>query len=96
MKFKTIITIIFTIFFSIGVALASDEHEARGKVNSIDRASKTINISHEAIKSMGMSAMTMDFVVADPAMLSDVKPGQTINFVITTDKRGRFVIVDLY
>ena len=80
---------------SIGVALAGSEHNAKGTVNSVDRASKTINISHDPIKTMGMSGMTMDFRVADPAMLDDVKAGQKINFIVTTDRRGRFVIVDL-
>lgn len=96
MKIKTIITILLSVFLTIGVAMAADEHEAKGKVNSVDRSSKTINISHDPIKTMGMAAMTMDFRVADPAMLGDVKPGQKINFVVTTDRRGRFVIVDLF
>lgn len=96
MKIKTIITILLSVFLTLGVAMASDEHEATGVVNSVDQSAKTINISHDPIKSMGMSAMTMDFRVADPAMLNDVKPGKKINFVVTTDRRGRFVIVDLF
>ena len=100
MKFKKIavLLVLFCLSFVsiVGTAVAgSGEHDATGKVNSVDKSSKTINISHEAIQSMGMSAMTMDFRVADPAMLDDVKAGQKINFVITTDRRGRFVIVDL-
>lgn len=91
---------IISVFLLIGFlsflsnVMAADEHEASGKVNSVNTDAKTVNISHGPIKSMGMSAMTMDFVVADPAMLNDIKPGQDIKFVITTDRRGRFVIVD--
>lgn len=76
-------------------AFAADEHEASGTVNSVDKERKTLNITHGPIKSMGMSGMTMDFNVADPAMLNEVKPGQKIEFVLTADKKGRFVIVDL-
>jgi Cu/Ag efflux protein CusF len=76
-------------------AFAADEHEATGTVNSIDKERKTLNITHGPIKTMGMAGMTMDFAVSDPAMLNEVKPGQKIEFVLTTDKKGRFVIVDL-
>lgn len=87
---------VFAIFLGVfGSAWASEEHEASGTVNSVDKSSRTINISHGPIKTMGMSAMTMDFLVEDPAMLNEVKPGQKIHFVVTTDRKGRFVIVDL-
>lgn len=95
MSFKKLAILMFAFFLSIGVAIASSEHDAEGTVNSVDKTSKTINITHSPIKSMGMAGMTMDFRVADPAMLDDVSPGQKIHFVVTTDKRGRFVIVDL-
>lgn len=95
MKFKKVAMLFLMFCFSIGSAFADSEHNATGTINSIDMGSKTINISHDPIKTMGMSGMTMDFRVADPAMLEDVKAGQKIKFVITTDRRGRFVIVDL-
>lgn len=95
MNLKAVLGVFLAMCVSFTAVSAAEEHDAKGKVNSVDRASKTINISHSAIKSMGMSAMTMDFRVADPAMLDDVKPGQSINFVVTTDRRGRFVVIDL-
>lgn len=86
----------FAILLGIfGSAWAAEEHEASGTVNSVDKSARTINISHGPIKTMGMAGMTMDFVVEDPSMLADVKPGQKINFVVTTDRKGRFVIVDM-
>ena len=92
---KFLLCLILTMFVSFTAVSAAEEHNAKGKINSIDRSAKTLNISHEAIKSMGMSAMTMDFRVVDPAMLDEVKAGQTIDFVVTTDRRGRFVVLDL-
>lgn len=94
-KMKVFISLILAIFVSFAAVAAAEEHNAKGKINSIDRSAKTLNISHDAIKSMGMSAMTMDFRVIDPAMLDEVKAGQTIDFVVTTDRRGRFVVLDL-
>jgi len=88
--------ITFLLLFGLaGFVMAGAEHDAVGTVNSVDKSSKTINITHSPIKTMGMAGMTMDFRVADPAMLDDVKKGQKINFIVVTDKRGRFVIVDL-
>jgi len=94
MKKITSILAVLLFLFTISV-WAGGEHDANGTVNSVDKSGKTINISHNPIATMGMSAMTMDFRVADPAMLDDVKPGQKIEFVVTTDKKGRFVIVDM-
>jgi len=95
MKFKKIAILLIMFCLSVGTTFAGSEHQATGTINSVDKSSKTINISHGPIKSMGMSAMTMDFRVADPAMLDDVDAGQKISFIVTTDRRGRFVIVDL-
>lgn len=95
MNLKSAAAIFILLMAFVGSVFASGEHEASGTVNSVDKASKTINISHGPIKSMGMGAMTMDFRVADPYMLNEVKPGQKINFVVTTDSKGRFVILDL-
>ena len=92
---KFFLGLILTMFVSFTAVSAAEEHDAKGVINSIDRSAKTLNISHDAIKSMGMSAMTMDFRVIDPAMLDEVRAGQTINFVVTTDRRGRFVVLDL-
>ena len=95
MKIKLLAGVCFLLLSFASSVFAADEHEASGKVNSIDKSSRTLNISHGPIKSMGMGAMTMDFKVADPSMLKEVKPGQKIDFVVTTDRKGRFVILDM-
>lgn len=95
MKIKLLAGVFALLLAFSSSVFASDEHEANGTVNSVDKSSRTLNISHGPIKTMGMGAMTMDFKVADPSMLSEVKPGQKINFVVTTDRKGRFVILDM-
>lgn len=95
MRFKNIAMLFLMVCLSIGAALAGSEHDATGTINSVDKVSKTLNISHDPIKTMGMMGMTMDFRVADPAMLDNVKPGQKIKFVITADRHGRFVVVGI-
>jgi len=69
--------------------------EAYGEVKRVDTHKRTLTISHGPISALNMSAMTMDFYVADPAMLSEVQPGDKVRFEVETDRRGRYVIVDL-
>ncbi len=95
MKVRFLLSILAVFFCSTVVSWAGSEHEAKGIVDSISQSERKISISHQAIKALGMGAMTMTFFVADPAMLSEVKAGQAIEFVVTKDRRGRFVIVDL-
>lgn len=66
-----------------------------GTVNSIDRSSKTINISHEAIESLGMPPMTMNFDVADPKLLDDIEPGMKVTFRLEKTSSGGFLIDDI-
>ncbi|MDH5228779.1 MAG: copper-binding protein [Gammaproteobacteria bacterium] len=95
MRIKMFLSVLTLCFSMVSSVFAGDEHEVSGTVNSVDKSARTINISHGPIKTMGMSAMTMNFAVADPAMLDEIKAGQKIDFVLTTDRKGRFVIVDL-
>jgi len=76
-----------------GIVFAAGEHSTSGTVNAVKDGK--LNISHGPIKSMNMDGMTMDFAVADPAMLEDVKPGSKIDFTLTTNAKGGFVITDL-
>lgn len=78
-----------------GSAWAAGEHAVSGTVNKVDDSAGKLNISHGPIKTMGMEGMTMDFLVEDPAMLEDVKKGSTVDFTITQNSKGMFVITDI-
>mgnify|MGYP000647491914 CR=1 FL=1 len=95
MNVRFLLMILVVFFCSTVVSWAGGEHEAQGVVDSINQSERKISISHQAIETLGMGAMTMTFLVADPAMLSEVKVGQAIEFVVMKDRRGRFVVVDL-
>lgn len=83
----------FFAFFSSSVLAGGDS--AKGVVNEIKSDERKLNISHGPIPSMGMGAMTMDFMVMDPAMLEDVKKGHEVMFVLEKDKSGNFVIMEI-
>lgn len=51
-----------------------------GQVTKIDPAQNKVTLKHGPIKNLDMDAMTMVFVVADPAMLKTVKVGDKVRF----------------
>ncbi len=54
--------------------------EAVGVVDEVNAAKGTVTISHEPIKSLGWSAMTMEFVVKDKKILAKLSKGKKIHF----------------
>ena len=95
---KKVVVFISAIVFSSIVfsttAWAAGEFSAQGTVNAVKSADGKLNISHGDVKGL-MGAMTMDFKVADPAMLDDVEAGSNINFTLEEDKKGNLTITDL-
>ncbi len=55
-------------------------HQGTGKVVSVDRAKLRIKLAHEPIKSLGWSAMLMDFSVAKASLLDGLKEGDAVQF----------------
>ncbi len=55
-------------------------HQGTGKVMSVDRAKLRIKLSHEPIKSLGWSAMLMDFNVTKATLLDGLKEGDAVQF----------------
>lgn len=90
---KKVVVFISAIVFSTSV-WAAGEFSAQGTVNAVKSADGKLNISHGDVKGL-MGAMTMDFKVADPAMLDDVEAGSNINFTLEEDKKGNLTITDL-
>jgi Cu/Ag efflux protein CusF len=56
----------------------AQQHAIHGVVQSLDPASRTATIKHDAIKGF-MGAMTMEYPVKDPADLAKLRVGETIN-----------------
>lgn len=66
--------------------------QGSGMVNSADPAGHKINLSHNAIPSIGWPAMTMDFAVAPSVDLGTIKPGAHVNFTMQQGSGGMYVI----
>lgn len=54
---------------------------SHGEIRKVDTANGKLTIKHGPLDNLGMGAMTMVFAVKDPAMLSQVKVGDQIDFV---------------
>lgn len=74
---------------------AADQHSVKGVINAVKLSAGKLTISHGPITELGMSAMTMDFKVYDPAMLEEVSKGHEVAFVLEQAKGGDFVIMEI-
>ena len=52
----------------------------KGVISRIDEANGKVGIKHETIANLKMPPMTMVFLLADPALLKDLKVGDAVLF----------------
>jgi Cu(I)/Ag(I) efflux system periplasmic protein CusF len=62
-----------------------------GEVIEVDQKEKRVLLKHGPIKSIGMDAMTMEFVVPDAKLLASLKPGDKVRFAAAW-KDGDYVL----
>ncbi|MEW5903047.1 MAG: efflux RND transporter periplasmic adaptor subunit [Pseudomonadota bacterium] len=70
-------------------------HQADGVLEAINDDG-TVSITHQPIASLKWPGMTMDFALANPALLAHVAPGSTIHFEIVERSPGEWVITQLH
>ena len=76
-------------------AAKSVSHHANGKLDAIDAKAGTVTITHEPVASLKWPGMTMDFVLANSALVANVKPGAAISFEFVERQPGEWVITKL-
>ncbi|MGE5492614.1 MAG: efflux RND transporter periplasmic adaptor subunit [Actinomycetota bacterium] len=67
-------------------------HKAEGKVESIDAKAGTVMMEHGPVDTLKWPAMTMEFKVANDALLKDLKPGTGVSFEFVERAPGEWVI----
>ena len=77
------------------MASATTGHQAQGKVVEVDAKTQSITISHGAVASLNWKAMTMEFALANSALLKDLKPGAPIAFEFVERGKGEWVITKI-
>jgi Cu(I)/Ag(I) efflux system membrane fusion protein len=70
------------------------DHQAQGTLDAIN-TDGTVSITHEPIKSLGWPGMTMDFALANSALVNGIQPGSKITFEIVERKPDEWVITRL-
>jgi membrane fusion protein, copper/silver efflux system len=76
---------------------AVEEHEVRveGRIESIDIENRSVVISHEPVEALGWPAMTMNFRVDDPNVVTAVREGQRVRFFFEEGPPGSYVVTDI-
>ena len=75
-----------------GAAPAAVGHKGVGTVDSVDAKAGTVSIAHEAIASLKWPAMTMEFKLANEALVKDLQPRTAISFEFVERQPGEWVI----
>ena len=69
-------------------------HQAHGILEALN-ADGTVSITHDPIPALKWPSMTMDFALANPSLVANVKAGSPIDFEIVERGEGEWVITKL-
>ncbi|SFM18490.1 copper-binding protein [Rugamonas sp. DEMB1] len=61
-------------------AAVAQDAMSEGEIKKVDKEAGKLTIKHGELKNLQMPGMTMNFRVADPAMLDKVKAGDKVRF----------------
>lgn len=67
-------------------------HKAEGTVEAFDPKAGLVTLNHGPVASLKWPGMTMEFVVATPALMSGLKPGMSVSFEFVERKPGEWVV----
>ncbi|MES2075920.1 MAG: copper-binding protein [Pseudomonadota bacterium] len=86
-KMNTLVFAALVGMFSLTAPLAQAQQAAvaqdamsEGEIKKVDKEAGKLTIKHGELKNLQMPGMTMNFRVADPAMLDKVKAGDKVRF----------------
>ncbi|MFC1681037.1 copper-binding protein [Pseudomonadota bacterium] len=66
-----------------------------GQINKIAAQHQMLSITHEPIPEMNWPRMKMNFRTSDGVDLSNLKPGQNVQFVMEVDKENNYLIMNI-
>ncbi len=67
-------------------------HQAQGVIDSIDAKDNSVNLRHGPVASLKWPAMTMEFKLANAALLKDLKAGDQVSVEFVERQAGEWVI----
>ncbi len=76
-------------------AAKGSSHQAEGTVGEIDAKAGTVSLNHGPVASLKWPAMTMEFKLANDALLKELKPGATVSVEFVERSQGEWVITGI-
>ena len=79
----TLVIVVLAIFWPVSAGSAQEAKGlpvVQGEIKKVDQSAGKITIKHAAIPNLNMDGMTMVFKARDPAVVSQVKPGDKVMF----------------
>jgi Cu(I)/Ag(I) efflux system membrane fusion protein len=70
-------------------------HQATGKIEDIDLTAGTISLNHGPVATLKWPAMTMEFKVANAALLQHVSPGSMVTAEFVERSPGEWVVIKI-
>ena len=70
-------------------------HQATGTLEAIDAKDGTVTVTHAPVASLNWPAMTMDFILANPALVGKLKAGAPITIEFVERGPGEWVITKM-
>jgi Cu(I)/Ag(I) efflux system membrane fusion protein len=70
-------------------------YEAQGTFDALDAEGGSVTMTHGEIPALQWPAMTMDFKLADPALVKDIAPGSAVRFVFEAGEPGEYIITGI-
>lgn len=80
---------------ALPVQAESQAYKGEGAVNSVDVKAGKVNLTHGPIAGLNWPGMTMDFAVKDKQVLTRLKPGQKVEFKVSEQSKGQYVITEI-
>src|SRR5690606_33284364 len=74
---------------------SSTRYEADGTLDAIDADAGSVTMTHGEIPALSWPAMTMDFLLADPALVKDIAPGTPVRFVFEAGEPGEYIVTGI-
>ncbi|MCD2514641.1 copper-binding protein [Comamonas endophytica] len=65
-----------------------------GEIRKVDLDNGKVTIKHGDIQHLDMPGMTMVFTAKDKNLLSNVKPGDKVKFMVVTEE-GKMIVTDI-
>jgi RND family efflux transporter MFP subunit len=74
---------------------SANAHQVDATVEAVDLKTRQVTLAHGPVPSLKWPAMTMEFAVANSALLDGVAPGQRVRIEFVERKPGEWVVVKL-